>query len=223
MQRIAENLWIKTYPLNFLGGHHDRVVTLIRLRSGRLIIHSTGPFTLADVSAIESLGTPGWLVDSMLQHDTFAEKARAMFPHVPYLAPPGFAPGAHLGTLPLLPAPAEWAGEVRVLEMEGMPSAREHVVLHVSSRTLIVADLVFNFAESHGWTSFFRRILMGVREHPDAARLYPLLVRDRAVYNRSLAELMLWDFERIIVGHNQVVPSNGKALLRDALARKGMA
>jgi hypothetical protein len=48
-------------------------------------------------------------------------------------------------------------------------------------------------------------------------------VRDRAAYNRSLAELMLWDFERIIVGHNQVVPSNGKALLRDALARKGMA
>jgi hypothetical protein len=159
----------------------------------------------------------------MIRHDTFAEKARAMFPNIPYLVPEGFAPGANLNTQPLLPAPAEWSGEVRVLEIEGMPRAREHVVLHVPTRTLIVADLVFNFEETGGWTSFFRRTLMGVKEHPDAARLFPMLIKDRAAYNRSLTELMTWEFDRIIAGHNTVVAFNGKALLRAALARKGMA
>jgi hypothetical protein len=222
MQLIAENLWIKRYSLNLLGGHQDRVVTIIRLASGELIIHSTGPFTLADVTEIEALGKPGWMTDSMLRHDTFAKQGRAAFPNIPYLAPEGFAERAHVDCKLLLPAPAAWDAEVQVLLIEGMPKAKEHVFLHKPSRTLIVADLVFNFGHTTGWTSFFRSVLMGVKTHPDAARLYPLQVKDRHAYDRSVRELLTWDFDRIIVGHNEVVESEGKARLKQALANKGM-
>jgi hypothetical protein len=155
---VAENLWILEYPLNLLGGHQGRIVTIIRLNSGELIIHSTGPFTRAQVTEIEALGNPGWMT----------------------------------------------------------------VVLHSPTRTLIVADLVFNFHPSTGWKSFFRSTLMGVKCHPDSARVYPLQIRDRKAYDRSLRELMAWDFDRIIVGHKEVVESNGKELLKQALANKGM-
>jgi len=222
MQPVAENLWIQHYPLSMLGGHQGRVVTIIRLASGKLIIHSTGPFTAADVADINALGTPGWLVDSMLRHDTFAKEGRAAFPGIPYLAPDGFSAGANITTQPLLPAPPEWNPEVRVLLVDGMPKAQEHVVLHAPSRTLIVADLVFNFAESTGWTSFMRQTLMGVKESPDSARLYPLQIKDRPAYDRSIRELLTWDFDRIIVGHNAVLETNGKQRLKSALARKGM-
>jgi hypothetical protein len=87
---------------------------------------------------------------------------------------------------------------------------------------LIVADLVFNFRPSLGWKSFFRTALMGVKDHPDSARVYPLQVKDRQAYNRSIRELMTWDFDRVIVGHNEIVDSNGKELLKRALANKGM-
>jgi hypothetical protein len=222
MQPVAENLWIQHYPLSLLGGHQGRVVTVIRLASGKLIIHSTGPFTTADVSDINALGTPGWLVDSMLRHDTFAKEGRAAFPGIPYLAPDGFSAGANIATQPLLPAPPEWNPEVRVLLIDGMPKAQEHVFLHAPSRTLIVADLVFNFPESTGWTSFMRKALMGVKESPDSARLYPMQIKDRPAYDRSIRELLTWDFDRIIVGHNAVLETNGKQRLKSALARKGM-
>jgi hypothetical protein len=222
MKPVAENLWIEHYPLDLLGGHQGRVVTVIRLSTGCLIIHSTGPFTATDVAEIKALGNPGWLVDSMLRHDTFAKEGRAAFPNVPYLVPEGFSAGADITTQPLLPAPPEWQPEVRVLLVEGMPKAQEHVFLHVPSRTLIVADLVFNFPESTGWTSFFRKTLMGVKEHPDSARLFPLLIKDRPAYDRSISQLLTWDFDRIIVGHHEVVESGGKERLKSALARKGM-
>ena len=109
-----------------------------------------------------------------------------------------------------------------MLLIDGMPAAKEHVFLHTPSRTLIVADLVFNFEPARGWTSFLRGTLMGVKEHPDAARLYPLLVKDRAAYDRSIEMLLSHDFDRIIVGHRVPIPSNGKELLKQALARKGM-
>ena len=223
MQPVAENIWVKRFPLSLLGGKQGRVVTVIRLATGELIIHSTAAFSPSDVAEIEALGKPGWLVDSMLRHDTFAQEGRAAFPNIPYLAPEGFAKSAQVDSRPLLPAPAAWSNEVRVLLIGGMPDAKEHVFLHIPSRTLIVADLVFNFGPSSGWTSFFRRTLMGVKAHPDAARLYPMLIKDRAPYNRSLQELMTWDFDRIIVGHNKILETGGKEGLGRALAAKGMA
>ena len=222
MQRVAEDLWILRFPLSLLGGHQGRVVTVIRLASGKLIIHSTGRFTTRDIAEIQEAGEPAWLVDSMLRHDTFAKEGRAAFPGIPYLAPEGFSESAGVETQPILPAPAEWKPEVQVLLIEGMPKAMEYVFLHVPSRTLIVADLVFNFAPSTGWTSFMRGALMGVKAHPDAARLFPMLIKDRPAYDRSVRELLAWDFDRIIVGHNEPVESGGKDGLRLALAAKNM-
>jgi hypothetical protein len=222
MEQLAPNLWIREYPFSLLGGHQGRVVTIIRLASGRLIIHSTAPFGSSDVTDIGRLGTPGWLVDSMLNHDTYAKEGRDAFPDLPYLVPAGFPNAEKLRAQPLLPPPAEWAPEVEVLLIDGMPMAREHVFLHAPSRAIIVADLVFNFEAAAGWTSFFRRTLMGVKEHPDSARLYPRLIKDRAAYDRSIHTLLGWDFDRIIVGHRAPILSNGKELLRQALARKKM-
>jgi len=222
MERVAENLWTQQYPLNMGGGHQDRIVTFIRLKSGDLILHSTGPFTQADFVEIKILGKPAWMVDTMLRHDTFSKQARQVFPDIPYLAPEGFADAAALEIKPLLPVPAAWTPEVEVLLIEGMPAVKEHVFLHMPTRTLIVADLVFNFEHASWWTNFFRKTVMGVKSHPDSARLYPLQIKDRAAYDRSIRDLMTRDFDRIIVGHNAIVETDGKHLLAQALANKGM-
>lgn len=221
MQAVAPNLWIKHYPLSVLGGRQGRVVTIIRLTSGKLVIHSTAPFTPDDVMEIEALGPPIWLVDVIVHHDTFAKYGRGAFPRALYFAPHGFS-AAGVDTQPLLPIPSEWESELGVLLIEGTPFAQEHVFLHRPSRTLIVADLLYHFDAAPGWAGFFRRTLMGVKESPDCGRLYPLLIRDRAAYDRSIREMLAWDFDRIIVGHSRLVETNGKELLKQALARKKM-
>ena len=68
-----------------MGTEMGRTVTLIRLASGQLDIHSTAPFTAADVKEINALGQPAWLVEATRLHDTFAAAARAAFPALPYL------------------------------------------------------------------------------------------------------------------------------------------
>jgi hypothetical protein len=222
LMELAPNIWCERFELSLLGGHQGRVTTTIRLASGKLIIHSTAPFTPADIAAIRGAGTPAWLVDSMQRHDTFSKEGRAAFPDIPYLVPEGFPGFTQLRCTPLLPAPPEWSPEVEVLRIDGMPAVNEHVFLHVPSRTLIVADLVFNFAPSTGWKSFMRGALMGVKHHPDSARVYPLQIKSRPAYDASLRRLLEWDFDRIIVGHDEPVLANGKMLFCEALARKGM-
>src|SRR5688572_12680974 len=90
MHEIAPSLYEITYPLSIIGAQLGRRVTIIRLPSGKLIIHSTGPFTGQDIAAIKSLGSPAWLIDVTLNHDTFADIGRAAFPEIPNGVPDGF-------------------------------------------------------------------------------------------------------------------------------------
>ena len=145
MNKLADNLWVLPYPLRLLGGNLRPTVTIVRLISNELVIHSTGPFTPDEITAVSRLGKPGWLLDAMLRHDTFARHGRQSFPGIPYLAPDGFGKTVGFATEPLTPAPAAWGNELSVLCLEGLPSFQEHVFIHHPSRTLIVADLLFNF------------------------------------------------------------------------------
>lgn len=222
MQALAQNLWLLSYPLTLLGADLRRNVAVIRLRSGDLVIHSTGPFTADDTAQIRAQGKPAWLLDAMLRHDTFAKQSRAAFPEAAYLAPDGFSKVSGIETRPLLPSPAAWGDELQVVRLEGVPSMEEHAVFHAPSRTLIVADLLFNFGtEASWWTHALLLLAVGARHAPGVSRSFKFTLKDRPAFERSLAAVMAWDFDRIIVGHGSVIERNGKAALGNALRRAG--
>ena len=58
MKQLADNLWVNAYPLSILGTAHGRTVTIIRLPSRRLVLHSMAPFSPDDVAQIRALGEP---------------------------------------------------------------------------------------------------------------------------------------------------------------------
>ena len=221
---LAENLWLLAYPLKMLGADLRRNVTLIRLRSGKVVIHSTAPFSPEDVSAIRALGEPGWLLDGILRHDTFTKEGRAAFPGIPYLAPEGFSEVVGFPTEPIVPAPVEWDGELQALEIQGAPEARDTALLHVPSRTLILTELVFNFGGDEPiWTELLLRVAVGDHHHPGMSRPMKAGVKDKAAFESSLATILGWDFDRVIVGHGDVIDFDGKAILRAALAAAGFS
>lgn len=223
MQQLAENLWLLQYPLSVLGTSHGRNVTIIRLPSGKLILHSMAPFPPADVAAIHALGEPAWLLESMLLHDTYAKEGRAVFPGLPFLGPPGFSEVVKFPTLPLLPAPPEWHGVVEVFPIEGAPMLKEHAVLHRPSRTLIVADLVFNFSpDERGWNRFFHRHIAGFKRYPGMSRIFKLCIRDRAAFRASMQTILAQDFDRLIVGHGNVIETDARPLLQRGLRDAGV-
>ena len=223
MQNIAENLWLKHYPLSVLGTSHGRNVTVIRLSSGQTMVHSMAPFSSGDLAEIRALGSPAWLLESMLLHDTYAKEGRAAFPDLPFYGPPGFSDVVGFPTLSLQSPPPEWEGEIQVIPLEGAPKLKEHAVVHLPSRTLVVADLVFNFpANESGWNRLFHRYLAGMKRYPAMSRVFRLFVKDRAAFRNSIAQLMAVDFDRIIVGHGEVIGNRGKELLQQALSDAGV-
>jgi hypothetical protein len=223
MNPIAPGLWTLHYPLSILGTGHGRTVTVIRLASGKLLIHSMAPFTATDIAAIRSLGEPAWLLEAMLLHDTYAAEGRRAFPDLPFLGPPGFSEVVGFPVQPLLPAPAEWADEIRVIPLAGAPRLEEHLVLHLPSRTLILADLIFNFpADERGWDRFFHRHIAGFRRYPGMSRIFKWCIKDQDAFRASLREVLACDFDRIIPGHGEVIAHDGRALLHRAMQDAGL-
>ena len=121
-------------------------------------------------------------------HDSFAAAGRRAFPEIPYLVPRGF-PKADSPTRGTAGASRrrEWEGELGVRKIEGMPWVQEHAFFHNPSRTLILADLLFNFAESSGFTRFFARHLMRLPELMGTSLAFRMMIRDRQAFRRSLA------------------------------------
>lgn len=222
MKALAENLWLLPYPLKLLGVDMRRNVTVLRLSSGEVIIHSTAPFDPSDVTKIRNLGRTGWIVEAMRFHDTFSRHGHDIFPGVPFLAPPGFHEIVGFPTQPLLPAPRAWGDEVAVLAVAGNPRYDEHVVFHRPSRTLIVADLAFNFPHDEPlWTELLVRAAVGPEHHPGMSRPFRHAVSDEAAFRRSMDAMLEWDFDRVIVGHGDVIETDGKRKLARMLENAG--
>lgn len=218
--QIADDVAVMSFPLRFFGIDFGRNVTLLRLSDGRVIVHSTAPFTEKDVAAIQAFGEPAWLVEASLLHETFANEGRAALPGLPYLAPCGFKETSGVATQPLDPPPSDWAGEVEVLRIEGTRK-NEHVFFHRQSRTLVVADLFFSFpAETQGWTRFFARRIMGLPPSLfGLSRFFRMLISDQQALERSTARMVQWDFERVVVAHRTPLETGAKKAVESAFAK----
>jgi hypothetical protein len=168
------------------------------------------------------LGEPAWLLDGILRHDTFAREGREAFAGIPYLAPLGFSEIVGFDTEPIVPGPVEWNGEVKALEIQGAPKARDTALLHIPSRTLILTELIFNFENKQPvWDKVLLRIAIGREHHPGMSRSYRAGIKDENAFQTSMTQILNWEFERIIVGHGDMIQAEGKAKLRLALEAAG--
>ena len=222
--QLEENLWLARYPLRLLGINFDRNVTIIRLASGKLVIHSTAPFTAEDLLAIRELGDPGWLLDATLYHDSYAREGCRAFSRIPYLAPRGFRQIAGVTTQPLEQPPLEWDGELEVLSLDEASKTHEHLIYHRASGTLIVCDLLFHFpANSRGWTRVFVRTVMRLPRLIGMSAFFRMSINDKQSFTRLMERVMQWDFNRLIVGHGDPIERDGKTVLLNALRERGFA
>lgn len=222
--QLTNDVALLQFPWPAFGIDFARNVTLLRLRDGRLVIHSTAPFHPEDVAAIRRWGEPGWLVEATLMHDTFAKAGHEAFPSIPYLAPSGFAQATGLATIPLLPPPEAWVGEIEVLAIAGLRWPNEHAILHRTSGTLVVGDFLFHFPpEIRGWARFFVRRIMRLPRLVGLSVFFGFMIRDREAFAKSMRTVLEWEFDRIIVAHRTPIVREAKTVLRKALRERKLS
>ncbi|MDQ8201814.1 hypothetical protein [Pelagicoccus sp. SDUM812003] len=206
MEKLAEDIWVMPFELKALGVNVGRNVTVIRLSSGELLLHSTAPFSQSQMGEIRSRGEVRWITDPMVDHDTYSRQGQTAFPSAAFLVSEGFPEIDDLNRKPLMPVPNEWLQEVEVVRLEGASSFNEHVFFHLSSRTLIVCDLLMNFPKVDSlWSSALLRIGLGPERAPGTSRRLKLAIKDEQAFRASVRKVMEWPFDKVVVGHGEPI------------------
>jgi hypothetical protein len=219
---IAKDIWGIEEDLKLPGGLLlPTRSTVLRLEDGRLILHSPLAIDDSRKREIDALGEVAFLVAPSCIHWMFLRRAAEHYPKARVLGAPGLEKkvrgGLRIEPLPESGRIADVGDQLRVERIQGVPYMTEHVFLHEASRSLVVTDLMFNVhaTRSFGMQLFLR--LMGAWKKTAQSRAWRFLMRDRAAAARSAMAVLSWDFERVVVGHGDVVEENARTRAQDAL------
>lgn len=221
LTRLHDNLWVCAVPHRALGLPLGRQLVVVRLPAGGLWVHSPIPPTPELTADLARLGSVRHVVGPNCYHDACLGRFQQAYPGARFHAAPGLARlkpsvafAAELSDQP----PADWQGALEPHLVRGMPKLNEVVFHHPASRSLIVADLAFNFGPPGPWLLQLVMRLNGSWGRFAPSRFCRGLMQDRAAVRASLDQILRWDFDRIIVGHGRNIETGGRQVLRDAFA-----
>lgn len=213
----ADLLWTDYAPLKLAGLPVGRRVCVARNAHGKLVVFSPLRGSPKNIAALRGLGEVAAFVVPSRFHDLFYPDYFAAFPHARFLGNAGGR--AEHPDWPLHDIARdtpELAGfDSRLLA--GMPKMDEQVFLHRASRTLIVADALFNVPQPSGLLARLVGKLADIGGGAPRQSLFGRMnVKQRAPFVAALQEIAAWDFDRIVPGHGEVVERDGPRVWRAA-------
>ena len=223
-KNLAPNLWIVDQPdFNTGLAKIGTRMTVIKLASGGLFLHSPTRLDEETKQALDEIGEVRAVVAPSRAHHLFVADYIKTWPGAKLYGPPGLVGeipdfrtrigarrdlklDAVLGDEP----ESVWAGSIDQHLFKGAPALNEVVFLHRPSRSVIFTDLVFNVPADFKDARIFYT-LVGARGRFGPHRLIRIAIRDRKAARASVAKILEWDFDRVIVTHGDVLESGGKA------------
>ena len=218
---VGPELWTAEHLLGLPGGVHlPGRMTVARLPGGRLLLYSPVPLTDALGATVDVLGAVTWLVAPSRQHHRFVAPWLARYPGAALHGVEGLArKRPELPWRALDPAAPPFGEALEAQLVAGAPGMNEVVLFHRPSRSLLVADLLFNVTRPANRATHALLWLTGTRGQLAMSRVWRLYTRDRPALKASLERVLAWDFARLLPGHGAVFAgSDPRAAARAALA-----
>jgi hypothetical protein len=217
LRELASDLWVTEQPLRFAGVEMGTRMTVVRLASGELFLHSPVGLDAELRKELDALGPVRFAVAPNRFHHLFVGEVAAAYPGAELYAAPGLpARRADVQFHAVLTsdAPAGWAGEMDQLVFAPIKLFNEVLFCHRASRTLVMTDLSCNFHAPQPLSAriFIALMVPGTGLRP--SRIERLLLRDRAAGRAAFEKILAWDFDRVVVAHGDVLESGGKEALR---------
>ena len=221
LRPVAPDLWVTERPQRLLGIEMGTRMTVVRLVDGGLLVHS--PVQLDEVTRrdLDGLGPVRAVVAPNRYHHLHVSAYFAAYPEGRVFGAPGLPEKRR--DLPFHAvlsdeAPPLWAGQLHQLVFRALPVLNEVVFWHPPTRTLITTDLVSNIRHAEGLPARMFFWLDGTLGRFNASRMWRLLVRDRAAARVAIDRLLLWDFDRVVLAHGDILETGGRQAMRSSFA-----
>jgi len=190
-------------------------MTVIRLASGKVMLHSPCSITETMAQEISELGPVAQILAPGNFHNMYVAAAQAAFPAAKTWVCPGTErrrPELKYDSLLGDAAPLDWAGEIDQTLVQGTRFMREVAMFHRASRTLVLVDLIENFTDATpntgGALKFWFKYVLRMWNNPRPAPEYRMGWNDRRAAANSLRRILAWDFDRIVLSHGDLIEAD---------------
>lgn len=229
LKTVAGDVWIvDSGPMIILGMPLPVRMTVVRLKSGGLVLHSPTRFVAELKEELEELGPIAHLVAPNSAHWMFVKQWQDRLPDVSICAAPGLrhrrqvrGRGVRIDFDLAERVPPAWSDEIDHVIVPGLGGFAEVAMFHRGSRTLVLTDLVQNLEPSK-LPPLMRRLayLAGVTAPEGSAPIYlRALVRLKGRPAKSAAHRVLaLQPDRVIFAHGRWFEENGTARLQKSLS-----
>ncbi len=198
-------------------------MTVIRLASGQIMLHSPCHITADIAQEISALGRVAHIVVPGNFHHLHATAAQAAFPDAKTWICPGIEkkrPDLMYDGVLGDQAPADWSGEIDQVLVQGTRFMREVAMYHRDSHTLILVDLIENFTDATphigGALKFWFKYVMRMWGNPRPAPEYRIGWNDRIAAANSLRRILAWDFRQIVLSHGDLINHDAHEVAAEA-------
>lgn len=236
MQQLADNLWVANgAPVKFPAMAFPTRMTIIRLASGELWLHSPVGYTAQLAAALAPLGEVAHLVAPNRFHHLFLREWLDAYPQAVLYAAPGLPQKrpdlAFFATLDKLPDASNdvadawpWQTEIEHVLWTGNRIMDEVLFFHAPTRTALLTDLIISFDTAHlPWPG---RAFAALEQISAPGGGTPRLIRwttNAKQHAKAAIEKMLqWRPERLVMCHGPVVEECVDAYLRRQFAWLGV-
>jgi hypothetical protein len=221
LRELTEGVFVDRGSVTILGMPLTTTMTVLRIRGRELLVHSPLPATEQRRAELDALGTVAHLYAPNTYHHMWIGEWATAYPHARLHAPAGLAakrPDLRIDRVHASGEEPGFAGFVEELPIHGF-RLEETVLLHLPSRTLVVADLVHAIGRPPGWWTGVYTRLMGFWDRVALSRMIRVAgFSDRTAARRSIDVVLEREFERMVVGHGEVVDSGAREALAAAFA-----
>ncbi|PVE20910.1 hypothetical protein DC522_29585 [Microvirga sp. KLBC 81] len=227
LKPVGDDVWIvDSGPLHVLGLTLPIRMTVLRLSSGDLWLHSPTRFTEELRAQLEQQGRITHLIAPDISHWSFLQEWQRNCPNTLTWAAPGLRErrqvqkaGIRIDYILSDTSPPEWAGELEQITVRGLGFS-EVDFFHHPSRTLIMTDLVQNLET--GRLPAFTRImarLNGIAAPRGRAPIYLRLAvkANKREAARAATRLVEWQPERVIFSHGRWFERDGTEAVKRSL------
>jgi hypothetical protein len=227
LKPVARDVWIADGPeIDLYRMPFPTRMTVVRLSSGDVWLHSPIAFSGALLDALQEIGPVRHIVAPNWLHYAYVQDWADAVPAAETWAAPGVAEraegrGVRLRIDHLLTdaAPEGWATDLEQMIVPGSRIHREAVFFHVASRTLILTDLIENFeAGKLPWHLRITTYVVGNQDPNGSMPRDMRLTFDKPKLAGAVRRMIDWAPERVILAHGRWYRKDGTAELRRAFA-----
>ena len=229
LKKLDNNILVDEQPLKYWGLEVGTRMTIIRLKTGKLMVISPIQVNSTTIDEIDEIGKVDFIIAPNLYHHLFVADFQALYPHAKLLVAPGLElKRADLKFDGILgQAPLQFWDEVEYLYFEGFnvldlsgPSPLQEVVFfHRESQTLVLTDTAFNFDASFPLITQLVTRVIGGYNRVSPSLLDKLATREKDKIEKSIRRILCWDFKRIVMAHGSIVENEAKKKLTKGYER----